>query len=66
MKDTAEYTPVFVGDNRKRLDEILERYVTKRAALLPALWMVLVPVVALVWTAAACCAVSVRDPGCRL
>ena len=40
MKDTAEYTPVFAGDNRKRLDEILERYQTKRAALLPALWMV--------------------------
>ncbi len=40
MKDTAEYTPVFAGDNRKRLDEILERYQTKRSALLPALWMV--------------------------
>jgi NADH-quinone oxidoreductase E subunit len=40
MTDTAEYTPVFAGDNRKRLDEIFERYQTKRAALLPALWMV--------------------------
>lgn len=32
--------PVFTGDRRRRLDELLKRYPTKRAALLPALWMV--------------------------
>ena len=32
--------PVFTGERRRRLDELLKRYPTKRAALLPALWMV--------------------------
>ena len=41
MKHTATpYAPVFVGDRKARLDQILTRYPTKRAALLPALWMV--------------------------
>ena len=35
-----EYQPVFVGERRTRLDELLTRYPTKMAALLPALWMV--------------------------
>jgi NADH-quinone oxidoreductase E subunit len=34
------YRPVFVGDRRRELDELLTRYPTKMAALLPALWMV--------------------------
>ena len=34
------YTPVLVGAVRKELDEILKRYPTKMAALLPALWLV--------------------------
>jgi NADH-quinone oxidoreductase E subunit len=37
---TAGYEPVFTGERRRRLDEILERYPAKRAALLPALWIV--------------------------
>lgn len=36
----AEYQPVFTGQARARLDEILARYPTKQAALLPALWLV--------------------------
>ena len=38
----TEYKPVFGpnGPRRKELDEILKRYPTKMAALLPALWMV--------------------------
>ena len=32
--------PVFTGQRRQQLDEVLTRYPTKRAALLPALWMV--------------------------
>ncbi|MFN8582890.1 MAG: NAD(P)H-dependent oxidoreductase subunit E [Gemmatimonadaceae bacterium] len=36
----APYEPVFVGAARERLNEILSRYPTKMAALLPALWMV--------------------------
>ena len=31
--------PVFVGERKKQLDELLTRYPTKMAALLPALWM---------------------------
>ena len=31
---------VFVGDRRRELDDILSRYPTKMAALLPALWIV--------------------------
>ena len=38
-KESA-YEPVFTGEMRKRLDELLTRYPTKRAGLLPALWMV--------------------------
>jgi NADH-quinone oxidoreductase E subunit len=37
---TAEYRPVFTAERRAELDEILKRYRTKRAGLLPALWMV--------------------------
>lgn len=40
MTQTTEYTAVFTGTTRKRLDEIFTRYPTKRAALLAALWMV--------------------------
>lgn len=38
----TEYKPVFSAgsDRRKELDELLTRYPTKMAALLPALWMV--------------------------
>ena len=36
----AEYRPVFTGERRRQLDAVLERYPTKMAALLPALWMV--------------------------
>ena len=36
----ATSEPVFTGERRKRLDEILQRYPTKRGALLPALWIV--------------------------
>jgi len=34
------HEPVFVGERRRQLDELLTRYPTKMAALLPALWMV--------------------------
>ena len=34
------YRPVFTGPARAELDEILSRYPTKMAALLPALWIV--------------------------
>ena len=34
------YVSVFVGARRAELDEVLTRYPTKMAALLPALWMV--------------------------
>ena len=37
---TAPYAPVFVGETRTELDNILKRYPTKQAGLLPALWMV--------------------------
>ncbi len=40
MEQTTEYAPVFTGETRQRLEEILQRYPTKRAALLAALWMV--------------------------
>jgi NADH-quinone oxidoreductase E subunit len=40
MHETTAYEPVFTGEHRERLDEIMRRYPTKRAALLPALWMV--------------------------
>ena len=34
------YAPVFTGARKQELDELLTRYPTKMAALLPALWMV--------------------------
>ena len=34
------YQPVFVGARRQELDELMTRYPTKMAVLLPALWMV--------------------------
>lgn len=34
------YEPVFVGERRAAFDQLLTRYPTKMAALLPALWMV--------------------------
>lgn len=37
---TIPYEPVFTGANQARLAETLARYPTKRAALLPALWIV--------------------------
>ncbi len=40
MEQTTEYAPVFTGETRQRLDEILKRYPIKRAGLLAALWMV--------------------------
>src|SRR5687767_6910754 len=36
----APYVPVFTGARRAELDELLTRYPTKMAALLPALWIV--------------------------
>ena len=36
----ATYAPVFTGTRKAELDELLTRYPTKMAALLPALWMV--------------------------
>jgi NADH-quinone oxidoreductase E subunit len=35
-----KYEKVFVGEKKKQLDDILSRYPTKMAALLPALWIV--------------------------
>ncbi len=35
----ADHRPVFTGARRAELDELLTRYPTKMAALLPALWM---------------------------
>ena len=34
------YVPVFTGDRKRELEELLTHYPTKMAALLPALWMV--------------------------
>ena len=38
--DVSPYEPVFAGARQGELDELLTRYPTKMAALLPALWMV--------------------------
>ncbi len=38
--ETEPYEPVFVGDMRAKLERLFDQYPTKRAALLPALWMV--------------------------
>lgn len=40
MEETAEYQSVFVGAAREKLDDFLSIYPTRRAALLPALWIV--------------------------
>jgi NADH dehydrogenase (ubiquinone) flavoprotein 2 len=42
MSTHTEYKPVFGanGPRRKELDELLKRYPTKMAVLLPALWMI--------------------------
>ncbi len=37
---TEEYEPVFTGKTLAQLTEIITRYPTKQAALLPALWLV--------------------------
>src|SRR5213594_645572 len=37
---TEEYEPVFTGKILGQLNEIITRYPTKQAALLPALWLV--------------------------
>jgi NADH-quinone oxidoreductase E subunit len=34
------YVPVFTGEAKARLEALFERYPTRQAALLPALWMV--------------------------
>jgi NADH:ubiquinone oxidoreductase subunit E len=39
-RERAPHKAVFVGAVRQELDELLTRYPTKMAALLPALWMV--------------------------
>ena len=36
----SPYEPVFTGSRKQELDALLTRYPTKRAGLLPALWMV--------------------------
>src|SRR5512142_1490114 len=40
LHPAAPYVPVFTGARRKEVDELLTRYPTKMAALLPALWIV--------------------------
>lgn len=40
MHETTTYEPVLTGETRKKLEELLERYETRRAGVLPALWMV--------------------------
>ena len=40
MTTTTAYEAVFVGDRRQQLDDLMKRYPTKMAALLPALWIV--------------------------
>lgn len=38
--ESGTYKPVFAGDAKRELDELLTRYPTKMAAILPALWIV--------------------------
>jgi NADH-quinone oxidoreductase E subunit len=38
--ETGPYEPVFVGEMHAKLERLYEQYPTKRACLLPALWMV--------------------------
>jgi NADH-quinone oxidoreductase E subunit len=40
MHATGDYQPVFTGERRAQLDAVRARYPTKRAVLLPALWIV--------------------------
>jgi len=40
METISDHTPVFTGARVEELDDILTRYPTKQAALLPALWIV--------------------------
>ena len=40
LHPATPYVPVFTGARRKELDELLTRYPSRMAALLPALWMV--------------------------
>jgi NADH-quinone oxidoreductase E subunit len=40
MHETTAHERVFTGDRRARLDDVLTRYPSRQAALLPALWMV--------------------------
>jgi NADH-quinone oxidoreductase E subunit len=40
MQETKQYEHVFTGEARQKLDELLKRYPTKQAALLPALFLV--------------------------
>jgi NADH-quinone oxidoreductase E subunit len=39
LHPATPYEPVFTGARRQELDELLTRYPTKMAALLPALWI---------------------------
>ena len=39
-ESAAAYAPVFTGARREQITQLLTRYPTKMAALLPALWMV--------------------------
>ena len=39
-RQATAYEPVFTGERLKELEKLLTRYATKRAGLLPALWMV--------------------------
>jgi len=40
MDHSTTYEPIFTPERRARLEQLFQRYPTKRAALLPALWMV--------------------------
>ena len=40
LHEAGPHVPVFTGARRAELDELLTRYPTKMAALLPALWIV--------------------------
>jgi NADH-quinone oxidoreductase E subunit len=40
LKEERPWVPVFTGARKAELDELLTRYPTKMAALLPALWIV--------------------------
>jgi NADH-quinone oxidoreductase E subunit len=40
MSEAEDYQPVFAGKTLERLRDVLTRYPTKAAAMLPALWLV--------------------------